>query len=60
MSLIQQKMVPINPIKAGGLYLCLAWGGVWRPPPLRKRYWVEMHVHSSVFQGQLIEKKIDR
>ena len=37
-------------------------GGVSRPPPLEKglrnSYRIEMHVHSPVFQGQLIEKKI--
>ena len=36
---------------------------VWRPPPkkaLENRYRVEMHVHSTIFQGQLEEKKLDR
>ena len=37
---------------------------VWRLPPLKKalenRYRVEMHVHSTTFQGQLEEKKLDR
>ena len=27
---------------------------------LENRYRVEMHVHSPIFQGQLIEKKLDR
>ena len=36
-------------------------GGVPRPPPpLENRYKVEMHVHSPIFQGQLIKKKLDR
>ena len=36
--------------------------GVQRPPPLEKalenRYRVEMHVHSTILEGQIIEKKI--
>ena len=47
-------------MKAGGLNLCIDGGG--RPPPSKKAlenmYRVEMHVHSSIFQGQLIEEKI--
>ena len=35
-------------------------GGVWRPPPRKKafknRCRVETHVHSRIFQGQLIKK----
>ena len=44
--------------------LCIAWGGVSHAPPpskkkaLENRYRIEMHVHSSIFQGQLKEKKI--
>ena len=46
---------PFNPIKAGGLNLCIAWGKA-----LENSYRVEMHVSSPVFQGQLIKKKLDR
>ena len=46
----------INPIKAGGLNLCIAWGG----EALENSYRVEMHDHSPIFQGQIIEKKLDR
>ena len=29
----------VFPIKAGGLNLCIAWGGLKPPPPPRKRLW---------------------
>ena len=53
-----------NPIKAGGSESMYSLGGRLAPlPPLKKalekRYRVEMHVH-AIFQGQLIEKKLDR
>ena len=32
-------------------------GGASHAPPLEIRYRVEMHVHSPIFQGQLIEKR---
>ena len=35
-------------------------GGGPRKKALENRYIVEMHVHSPIFQGKLIEKKLDR
>ena len=52
--------------RLGGLKLCIDWGEGVPRPPLRKEpivnrwYSVEMHVHSPIFQGQLIEKKLGR
>ena len=40
-----------NPIKAGESESMYS---------LESMYRVEMHVHSPIFQGQLIEKKLDR
>ena len=47
-----------NPKKAGGSKSIYSLGGRFAPPPLENRYRAEMHVHSPIFQGQLIEKKI--
>jgi len=44
-------------MKAGGLNLCIAQLGGSLEKGLRVyKYRVEMHVHSPIFQGQLIEK----
>ena len=50
-------------MKAGGSESIYRLSGAFHapPPPYKKalanRYRVEMHVHSPIFQGQLIEKK---
>ena len=53
----------LNPNKAGGSEsMYRLWGGGVPRPPLEKalenRFRGEMYVHSPVFQGKLIEKKI--
>ena len=51
----------INPIKAGGSESMCRLGGRTTPPPCKKALQnVKMHVHSPIFQGQLIENKLDR
>ena len=54
-----------DPLKTRGSESMYILGGRPTPPPPSKkaleiRYRVEMHVHSPIFQGQLIEKKLDR
>ena len=53
-SLLITRTVPLT--------LYRLWGASHAPPPWKKalenRYRVEMHVHSPIFQGQLIENKI--
>ena len=50
----------INPIKARGFESMYRRGGLPRPPPPKKAlenmHMAEIHVHSPIFQGQLIEK----
>ena len=58
------KKIEINPEKVGGPESLYSLGrGRLAPPPLKKalenRYRVEEHVHSPIFQGLLIEKKLD-
>ena len=57
---ISHTLRSLNPIKAGGSEPIYSMGGVTRPPKkkaLENRYRVKMHVHSPIFQGQLIEEK---
>ena len=55
-------MYSFNPIKAGGVWICVQTGVGGVPPQkkgLQNRYKVEMHVLSLIFQGQLVEKNTD-
>ena len=55
-------MAFLNPKQAGGSESMYSLGGgAFGAPPIEKglRERVEMNVHSPIFQGQLIEKKLD-